>query len=443
MFQRLLTASESIWEKLRTSLWFVPTLIVGGAVSLALGLIELDSNSNRDQLTEDWPRLFGAGADGSRGLLSAIAGSMITVAGVTFSITIVALALASSQYTPRILANFIRDRANQAVLGVFLGVFAYSLVVLRTIRGGDDGVFVPALAVLAALVLAFVAIGFLIFFIHHIAASIQANSIIETTSRETLHAIDRSFPPLVGDAIAEAPQVTPSLDIPSVQWRPIHSAKTGYVQRVDGDVLFKMACARDVTIRVERGVGEFIIEGCPLVCVSGAQIDDDLITGANAAFTLGRQRTVTQDAAYGLRQLVDVALKALSPGINDTTTATTCIDFLGAILARLVERPIEAPTRSDGKRLRLIPRGPTFAGLLREGVEQIRQNAEGNVAVLVRLLEALWLVIQRTTDTARQQAILEQVQWIADSADRGVAAAQDRATVHAAAARVREAATSG
>ena len=169
---------------------------------------------------------------------------------------------------------------------------------------------------------------------------------------------------------------------------------------------------------------------------------DDLITEANAAFTLGRQRTVTQDAAYGLRQLVDVALKALSPGINDTTTATTCIDFLGAILARLVERPIEAPKRSDEKHLRLIPRGPTFAGLLREGVEQIRQNAESNVAVLVRLLEALWLVIQRTTDTARQHAILEQVQWIAGSADRGVATVQDRATVHAAAGRVREAATS-
>lgn len=169
----------SVWEGLRTSLWFLPSLIVGGAVSLALGMIELDGFGGREHLTERWPRLFGAGAEGSRGLLAAIAGSMITVAGVTFSITVVALALASSQYTSRILANFMRDRANQAVLGVFVGVFAYSLVVLRTIRGGNDGLFVPALAVLVALVLALMAIGFLIFFIHHIAASIQANSIQE------------------------------------------------------------------------------------------------------------------------------------------------------------------------------------------------------------------------------------------------------------------------
>ena len=153
---------------------------------------------------ERWPRLFGAGAEGSRGLLAAIASSMITVAGVTFSITIVALALASSQYTSRILRNFMRDRTNQTVLGVFVGVFAYCLVVLRTIRGGDEGAFVPALAVLGALLLAFVAIGFLIFFIHHIAASIQATSIIAAVAGETFEAVDRLFPTEVGDAASNA-----------------------------------------------------------------------------------------------------------------------------------------------------------------------------------------------------------------------------------------------
>ena len=192
-----------LWEDLRTSLWFVPTLLISGAVALAVGLVEVNSSMDGERLAERWPRLFGAGAEGARAMLSAIASSMITVAGVTFSITVVALALASSQYTSRILRNFMRDRANQTVLGVFVGVFAYCLVVLRTIRGGDEGMFVPALAVLVAVLLAFVAIGFLIFFIHHIAASIQATSIIEAAAGETLQAVDRLFPADVGEAAVE------------------------------------------------------------------------------------------------------------------------------------------------------------------------------------------------------------------------------------------------
>ena len=435
MLQKL----ASVWESLRTSLWFLPSLIVGGSVGLALGMVELDGFSSREQLMERWPRLFGAGAEGSRGLLSAIASSMITVAGVTFSITVVALALASSQYTSRILANFMRDRANQAVLGVFVGVFAYSLVVLRTIRGGEDGVFVPGLAVLVALVLALVAIGFLIFFIHHIAASIQANSIIATTARETLRAIDRLFPVGVG-VTAQGPLDEQPSDSAPLEWAPIPAAKTGYVQRVDGDALFDIARASGVTLRMDCGIGEFIVEGSRLASVSGSQAAAEVVDRTNAAFTLGKRRTVTQDAAYGIRQLVDVALKALSPGVNDTTTATTCLDFLGSLLARLVERRIEAPYRSDDCTLRLITRGPTFDGLLNESLEQIRQNAESNVAVLVRLLEVLRLLVERTTDARRQEALLQHVQWITDSAGRGVPAVQDRASIHAAAARVRTAA---
>jgi uncharacterized membrane protein len=235
---------QDVWERLRSSLWFVPTVIVTSAIAAAVLLIELDAVTQRELLTERWPRLFGAGAEGSRGLLSAIAGSMITVAGVTFSITVVALTLASSQYTSRILANFMRDRANQSVLGVFLGVFAYCLVVLRTIRGGDEGVFVPALAVFVALLLAFVAIGFLIFFIHHIAASIQATSIIATTAGETLTAIDRLFPSGVGSPATDCqdenvPQLCTSADA----WTVVPASATGYIQSVDVDALFELARA--------------------------------------------------------------------------------------------------------------------------------------------------------------------------------------------------------
>lgn len=373
---------RNFWEDLRSSLWFIPTLLVAGAVVLAVGLIEVDSPSNCGRLAERWPRLFGAGAEGSRGLLSAIASSMITVAGVTFSITVVALALASSQYTSRILRNFMRDRANQAVLGVFVGVFAYCLVVLRTIRGGEEGVFVPSLAVLVAVPLAFVAIGFLIYFIHHVAASIQASSIIEAVAGETLQAVDRLFPAEVGEAAVERVDNGDGPDLAAQPWGTIPARKTGYIQGVDADALFEVARERGTVLRMERGIGEFVIEASPLASVAGKESDEESVRKLNAAYTVGPHRTVQQDAAYGIRQIVDVALKALSPGINDTTTAINCVDFLGAILARLATRSIETPYRSDGGQLRVITRGPTFPGLLAEAFDQIRQNAEGNVAVL-------------------------------------------------------------
>ena len=179
------------WEERRSSFWFVPAVIVVGAVGLAAGLITLDVTVEL-HVAKRWPLIFGSGASGARGLPSSVAGSMITVAGVVFSITMVALALTSSQYTSRVLRNFMRDRMNQVVLGVFVGIFAYCLVVLRTIRGGDEGAFVPSLAVLGGLVLAFVGIGYLIFFIHHISMSIQASRIIAAAAEETTE-VDPNF----------------------------------------------------------------------------------------------------------------------------------------------------------------------------------------------------------------------------------------------------------
>ena len=176
---------RTLFIQLRSSLWFLPTLMVFGSAALAAILIELDTRLNLKLVTE-FPRLFGAGAEGSRGMLSSIASSMITVAGVTFSITIVALSQASNQYSSRILRNFMRDRGNQTVLGVFLGVFTYCLLVLRSIRGGDENRFVPSLSVFGALVLALVGISFLIFFIHHVASLLQASNVISAAAQETV-----------------------------------------------------------------------------------------------------------------------------------------------------------------------------------------------------------------------------------------------------------------
>lgn len=415
------------WDDLRSSLWFLPALLVIGCVVLAVGMIALEAGG--PSLAQDWPRLFGVGAEGARALLSTIAGSMITVAGVSFSITVVALALASTQYTSRVLGNFMRNRANQVVLGVFLGVFGYCLVVLRSIRSGDDGYFVPAIAVLCGLLLAFVAIGFLVFFIHHIADSIQATSIISATAADTIAALDAAFPEAVE---APAPGELPAA-LASAAWYPVTAVSSGYVQRLDRESLVELAVEHRRVIRMLRGLGEFVTRGEPLVELSPVAPDDDITAAVRRAYVIAKGRTTTQDPGFGIRQLVDVALKALSPGVNDTTTAVSCVDYLGAVLAHAMERRVGAfPPRWHGGELRLIPRGTSFEQLLAESFDQIRQCATGNVAVLLRQLEVLTLLLGRADDRPRRDALVLHVQLVGECATRTVPVVHDRARLRAA-----------
>lgn len=427
---------SALWEAVRTSFWAVPAVIVAFAVALALLLIDLSQALDRDALSA-WPRLFGAGADGSRAMLSAIAGSMITVAGVVFSITIVALSLASSQYTSRVLRSFIQDRMNQAVLGVFVGIFAYCLIVLRTIRGGDEGGFVPSIAVLFAVALAFVGIAVLILFIHHIATAIQASSIIAAVATETLATVDQLFPEDVNetedatDRIISTPRAERTTRVPSLH--------TGYIQRVSLDALLESACARDATVRMERAIGDFVMEGAPLASLLGVgYADSSTVREINSAYTIGRQRTVYKDAAYGIRQLVDVALKGLSPGVNDITTATMCVDYLTAILARLGSRRLDLPTREVSGDLRVIGRRPTYANFLDEAFDQIRQNAEGSVAMLQHLLRSLQTLSEVTINRSRRRALLRQLEAVQEVIARTVASPRERDVLQAYAVRVSE-----
>jgi len=425
----MITKLHHGWQEMLTSFWFVPAVVVIVAVGLAIGLIAVDVAVDLHG-GERWPLVFGAGADGARGLLAAVASSMITVAGVVFSITIVALSLASSQYTSRVLRNFMRDRLNQTVLGVFVGIFAYCLVVLRTIRGGDEGAFVPSLAVMGGLILAFVGIGFLIVFIHHISVSIQASSIIAAAASETIAAVDRLFPEELGEGADEVPDGHTAIFLEKRAWTPVPARKTGFIVSMDGDALLALARERGIIVRMERGIGEFVVEGAALVSVSGG-LDDEATDELNAVYVIGRDRTVYQDAGFGIRQIVDIALKALSPGINDSTTAVTCVDHLGAILGRLAARQIPAPHRLDRGELRVIARGPTFESLLAVAFDQIRQNAEGNVAVLAHLLEVLGIVAGRTANAHRWQALAHHAERVAETAERSVRSAHDLATIQA------------
>ncbi len=427
------------WSNLRSSFWVVPSLIVLVSIAFALVMIEADSAGIHRWLAR-WPRMFGAGADGARGMMSTIAGSMMSVVGVMFSIILVVLALVSSQYTSRILRNFMRSRVTQVVIGIFAGIFTYCLIVLRTIRSGDEGAFVPSLAVFFGFVLALGGVGALMFFIHHIASSIQASSIIASAAQETIAAIDRLFPEKLGQGPAEDDDDQTQRPLPERNWRAVPARQSGYIQNVDNAALLRLARDRKTIVRMEYGIGDFVVRNTPLASLAlQYPPDQETIAALQDTFGISSHRTVEQDAAFGIRQIVDMALKALSPGINDTTTAVMCVDYLTAIMAKLAPRQIPSSRRYEEGDLRVIAKGPNFESLLAEAFDQIRCNAIGNVAIMSRMLGALQTIASMTDSPSRRRALLEQLQWIAELAERTLESPCDRARIETRLAHVREA----
>ncbi len=428
---------KRLWSNLRGSFWFVPSLIVAGSIVFAVVLVDADSAGSRAWLAR-WPRLFGAEAAGARDMLSTIAGSMMTVVGVTFSMTLVTLTLASSQYTSRILRNFMRDGVTQVVLGIFAGVFTYCLIVLRTIRGGDEGSFVPSLAVTFGVVLAIGGIGALIFFIHHIASSIQASNIIASVAHETTEAIDRLFPDSLGHEPESDDGSATSRALAGRTWQTIPVKGSGYIQGVDNAALLRLAREHESIVRMERGVGDFAVDGTALASVAlNSTPAKELVSSLQEAFSLSRYRTVEQDSAFGVRQIVDMALRALCPSTNDTTTALVCVDYLTAILARLAPREIPASHRYEEGKLRVIAIGPTFTSLVAESFDQIRANGSGNVAVLLRMLDALQTIASLTDDPGRRRVLREHADHLAETSARTLESPRDRALIRRRSACVR------
>jgi len=429
-----------LWGNLRSSFWFLPSLMVAGSIVFAVALIETDSATS-DRWLSQWPRLFGVGAEGARQMLSTLAGSMMTVMGITFSMTLLALTLASSQYTSRILRNFMRSRITQFTLGVFAGTFTYCLIVLRTIRG-SAGVeeFVPSLAVFFAFVLSLVGVGVLIYFIHHIALSIQASSIIASVAEETNSSIDRLLPKETDQGSDEdegQDRELQSLDERS--WYPVPAAVSGYIQNINNAALMNLAGDNRTILRMEHGIGAFVVQDTALVSLALTYPpDQQTIDAINAAYSIGRHRTVDQDPAFGIRQIVDVAIKALSPGVNDTSTAVICVDYLTSILARLAGRQFPCVHYHQGGGLRVIAIVPSFEGLLVQAFDQIRCSAEENVAVLARLLGALHTIGSLTVRPGYLRALDEQLQYITELADRTIKASHDRTRLERRISEVRE-----
>jgi len=379
---------------------------------------------------------------------------MITVAGVTFSITMVAVTQTSAQYSPRVLRNFMRDRLNQAVLGAFVGIFVYCLVVLRTIRAGETSEFVPSLAVFTAVVLALLGVAVLIAFVHHIATTLQASTIVARITRDTRKVIDLRFPEALDHDPVNLQQTWVLGAVASDAWRAIPAPRTGYIQHYDREALSRIAVNGDLIMRLTQPTGEFVVEGRPIAWFAGHPLNadgrparvwriGDVARTAAKAWVIGTHRTLDHDPVFGFRQLVDVAVKALSPSVNDSTTALTCIDHLGALLIGLAGRRLTFGVQDAEGQLRLITAEPDFGELVAFAVDPIRQHARGDVGVLERLLTMLGDLATVALEPTRHRAIVEQLDLVHAATARTVPNGHDRMRLDEVARRMRVQAAEG
>lgn len=415
---------RDIGLQLIQSLWFFPALFAAVAAFGAIGSIRVDmaldaSLGEGSKLAQTYPWIFSASPDGARSMLSAIAGALITAAGVTFSGVLVALSIASSQYTSRVLRSFTADRPNQIMLGLILASFIYSLLVLRSI-GLNNDTFVPELSVLISILMGMLGVSTLLLFVHNVARSIQASDILARVAAETIVSIKGTFPTESGsgarDALPDqgmAHARSDRLDLGEEDWVSVRAGKSGYVRAVDAGALLSAAVDADSVVRMGAFVGEFVYEGASLASyVSTGKLEPnaqkELDQRVQSAHTIGTFRTVEQDAAFGLRQLVDIALCALSPGVNDTTTAVMAIHRITEALCVAARGTPPSLLRFKDGKLRLQALHHDLPTLMALGYDQIRQCSDGNAATVHALLLA-WIQLVRTSKSDAIRAKLRRM----------------------------------
>lgn len=415
-----------LWDSLHSSYWFLPSVMVLGGIILAFATLTLDRT---DKVKMDqWSWIYTGGPEGARSLLSAIAGSMVSVAATAFSITIVALQLASANFGPRLLRNFMQDTGNQLVLGTFIGTFIYCLLILRTVRGEDYTLFVPQLSVTVGILLAIASIAVLIYFIHHASTIIQASYVIENVSIDLHRAIKNLYPEKIGHNKEQAERIVG--EIPedfAIASSPITANKAGYLQVIDNERLLKIASKYDLLLKLNIQPGEFIIQGKNLVTIYPAQrVNETVINEIHKVFILGKERTEQQDIEFPIAQLVEIAMRALSPGINDPFTAIRCIDRITEGLTHLCQRKFPSAYRYDReKNLRIIAKTVSFPELVDSAFNQIRLYGKSDLAVNLKLLESIAVIVSYTDNLKYKFHLCKHAEMIFRGSREGLSEEQD------------------
>ena len=413
----------AVVERVRTSLWFVPAACVFAAVILAAAVVAFDRRIPQDRSA--W-FLFGGGPDSARNLLSAIAGAMVTSISLIFSVTMVVLQLASAQYSPRVLRTFIRDRLVQSVLGVYIATFVYSLLVLATVRTGESSGqgFVPAVAVSLSLCLALLSLALFVRYIDHVAHAIRAVNLLNAVAEETRGALVAMYPSKIGEGAAVA---RPSL-LDREPDAVVHSTqRPGVVVAVEEDRLLEWATTADAVVEVVPFVGEFVPEGAPLFRVFGSAVGEP--EALVRCIGLARERTMRQDPAFGFRQIVDIAERALSPGVNDPSTAVQAIDSLHDLLRRLATRHFPSPLRvDDGGTVRVIAPRYEWSDYVALAFDEIRNYGAGSLQV-GRRLRGVIVDLLDVVPADRREPLYRELKMLDDAASREFADEHDRRTV--------------
>lgn len=404
------------FDTLRTNFWLIPLLFLLSAVGLAYLNYYLDMSIIPRDYTFYPTFFYYANPDNIRTFLGVCATSILGVAGVTFSITIASLTLASQQYGPRLLRNFMQDRFNQTVLGIFIATFLYSVSVLQFTSSMEVEGVRPIISMTTLMVLMVADLLALVFFIHHIAMSIQADAIINSVNAELRSCIVSFFPDELDDTStlprAATQQLNPELTINN---RIVSAQQSGYLQVIDYDALMALAIEHNIVIQCLVKSGGFIMHGSPLAEYFSDKVDeiaglDELIRNA---FITGKTQTPVQDPEFAIRQLVEVAVRALSPGINDPYTAISCIDKLGDNIAFLIHRHFPASQRFDEEgHLRLQLKHVDFEGVVDVSFNQIRQHGKSDTAVMIRLLETLLSLSLQVRNEEQSKVIMAQTESI-------------------------------
>ncbi|QUL36703.1 DUF2254 domain-containing protein [Erythrobacter sp. JK5] len=419
-----MTAQLRFWlARLRANYWFYPTLFsVVGAI-LGFTMVALDRAGFGASL-EHYEWLVPVRPSGAADILSVMASSMIAIASTVFSITIVAVSFASGTYGPRLLANFLEDRGNQISLGTFVGTFVYAMIVLRSVRSEDEtpveGVtagadmaasgFTPQLGVLVAYFLMALCIGVLVFFLNHVPSSIRINKVLESIGERLIAAIRDKYP--VENEFSDAR--------PSEGGDPLLGEDTGYIQMIDYDALEQVARDCGGTFSLSVRTGDFVHRGLPLMDVDGC--DPDAVAEAvRDAFTLGPVRTPEQDPQFLIDELVEIGLRALSPGINDPFTAITALHWLGAATSEIGRRDLrkdacDDDSDTDADRCPVIPCADGFEHYVTRGFGAIRSAVATSVTASQVMFDTLANAAAPIRDEGRLRVLREQGKLLIEQA---------------------------
>lgn len=420
----MLTRLITIWDAVRSSLWALPLAIVCGACALAYAALHVDVGSGGSSV---W-FLFSGSATQAPQFLSSLVTAMITMATLAISITMVVLTLAAQQLGPRLIRSFMSDRRTQMTLGLFVATVVYLLLVLRSAYGKESAV--PNLAVTGGTVLVLVCVATLLLFVHHLAQSIVADNVIDRVGAQ----LDGDIARLLPEETAEQPQAPSDID---KRGAPVLLAHGGYVQAVDFQGIVNAAAKVDAVVALDIRAGQHAVPGRMAAHVAPKKAaQDGLCQAIQNAVLVGRQRTAVQDLEFSIRQLVEIALRALSPGINDPYTANAVVDRLTLSIAFVMTRGAAKSVwqDQDGK-VRLIAPVSTFDGITDAAFNQIRQQALP--AVLIRMADNIGKLLQQA-DTAHRAALEKHLKLVVEAGRRSIAAEEDLAVLEARAKEARQ-----